>query len=57
MYSSKDLRELINNRLGEINLIHKPKELYEPVGYVLSNGGKRLRPVLTLPLRRRFTAY
>lgn len=26
----------------------KPKELYEPCGYILDLGGKRLRPVLTL---------
>lgn len=27
---------------------NKPKELYEPIGYILSLGGKRIRPLLTL---------
>ncbi|GJM61262.1 MULTISPECIES: polyprenyl synthetase family protein [Persicobacter] len=26
----------------------EPKELYEPIGYIMSLGGKRLRPLLTL---------
>ena len=26
----------------------EPKNLYEPIAYILSLGGKRLRPVLTL---------
>lgn len=30
------------------NFIHEPKELYEPVEYALSQGGKRLRPSLML---------
>lgn len=30
------------------NWIHKPKNLYEPIDYILKLGGKRIRPVLTL---------
>lgn len=28
--------------------IHEPKNLYEPIDYILQLGGKRIRPVLTL---------
>ena len=30
------------------NWIHEPKNLYEPIDYILQLGGKRIRPVLTL---------
>ncbi len=42
----------IQNRVKQLfeteNFIHEPKELYEPVEYALSQGGKRLRPSLML---------
>lgn len=41
-------REIINLNLQNINLKTTPKRLYQPVSYILSLGGKRLRPVLTL---------
>ncbi|MDG2193690.1 MAG: polyprenyl synthetase family protein [Polaribacter sp.] len=34
--------------LKDKNLIKEPKNLYEPVDYILQLGGKRIRPVLTL---------
>ena len=34
--------------LQEFNVERQPKNLYEPVNYILQLGGKRLRPVLTL---------
>jgi geranylgeranyl diphosphate synthase type II len=37
----------LENYKGEINL-RKPRELYEPENYILSLGGKRLRPTLAL---------
>ncbi|MDP5106036.1 polyprenyl synthetase family protein [uncultured Polaribacter sp.] len=30
------------------NWVHEPKNLYEPIDYILQLGGKRIRPVLTL---------
>ncbi len=30
------------------NWIQEPKNLYEPIDYILQLGGKRIRPVLTL---------
>lgn len=46
--SSKQLLEQVNQHLGELNYLREPKNLYLPVQYVLSMGGKRLRPVLML---------
>ena len=48
MYSLKELQQIIETQLSKINLNAEPKELYEPVEYILSIGGKRLRPSLVL---------
>jgi geranylgeranyl diphosphate synthase type II len=51
MYSVSDLQSLISIEIEkEINSLYQtePKNLYEPVGYALSMGGKRLRPVMVL---------
>jgi geranylgeranyl diphosphate synthase type II len=51
MFSIKELQALISveveKEIGQINSL-EPKNLYEPVGYALSMGGKRLRPVMVL---------
>lgn len=39
---------LIEDKLAAFNFGNQPPELYEPIRYVLSLGGKRLRPLLTL---------
>lgn len=38
----------IEKYIWEINLEKQPKGLYEPVAYCLNNGGKRMRPLMTL---------
>ena len=48
MQSIKQYQELISNHFQEIILLKEPKNLYEPIQYIISLGGKRLRPVLTL---------
>lgn len=51
MYSVRDLQSLISIEIDkEIHQLYQtePKNLYEPVGYALSMGGKRLRPVMVL---------
>ena len=42
------LTETIENYLSHIPYPTQPEGLYEPIGYVLSMGGKRLRPTLLL---------
>lgn len=48
-YSSliSTLNTAIEKQQTELNLL-KPKEMYEPMAYILGLGGKRVRPLLTL---------
>lgn len=48
MYTWKELLEQINNEIRNMVLDRKPEKLYAPIRYVLSLGGKRIRPVLML---------
>jgi geranylgeranyl diphosphate synthase type II len=48
MLSFKQAQELIEKELYNLNIISKPKELYAPIEYMLSIGGKRIRPALLL---------
>ena len=48
MYSFKELQQIIESKLKQIELSAEPKELYEPVQYILDIGGKRIRPTLVL---------
>lgn len=38
----------INAEIGKLDWSREPKGLYEPIGYALSAGGKRLRPQLAI---------
>ncbi|MBO3699301.1 polyprenyl synthetase family protein [Roseivirga sp. E12] len=54
---TNNLQELvnqINKRLEELQYGTEPKELYDPIRYIMSLGGKRLRPVLVLLAYRLF---
>lgn len=44
----KNYIDIIEQQLSSYNFGNQPNELYEPIRYILSLGGKRLRPVLTL---------
>ncbi len=48
MLTLLEARTLIEKRLQNLNLPDEPKELYEPVEYILGTGGKRIRPALVL---------
>jgi len=48
MYKIEELRIIINEQLLDYYKNRKPIGLYEPIDYVLSDGGKRIRPVLCL---------
>ena len=48
MYSFNESREIINNTIAKIILSDDPAELFDPIKYTLSTGGKRLRPALVL---------
>ncbi len=48
MRSISEYQHILNDFLTNINIPQNPKNLYEPISYILSIGGKRMRPVLTL---------
>ena len=48
MYSSSELMQMVNKAIESLPYDRKPQSLYAPIQYVLSLGGKRLRPVLML---------
>ena len=48
MYEPKELLKKVNEALEQLPYDRKPASLYEPIKYVLSLGGKRVRPVLML---------
>lgn len=48
MFKSSELLEKINRHIAELQFTRRPAGLYEPVSYVLSLGGKRIRPVLMM---------
>ena len=48
MLTAKEILEKINSYIENLPYTRKPQSLYEPVRYVLSMGGKRIRPSLML---------
>lgn len=47
-YSADKILNMVNDAIHHLPYDRKPHSLYEPVRYVLSLGGKRIRPVLML---------
>ena len=48
MYKAEELLKMVNEAIEGLKYDRKPASLYEPIKYVLSLGGKRVRPVLML---------
>ena len=48
MRTISDYKDLIKKHFESLTYQKEPSNLYEPIRYILSLGGKRLRPVLTL---------
>lgn len=48
MLSFKEIQEKIEREIGQLEFDCPPKSLYEPITYILSLGGKRIRPALVL---------
>lgn len=56
MLSITEYQGLFLNNLKTQKIIKEPKNLYQPIDYILQLGGKRLRPVLTLMTAEIFDA-
>lgn len=48
MKTFEELRLMVEDAIKNLNLPLEPKNFYDPVRYILSLGGKRMRPVFTL---------
>jgi geranylgeranyl diphosphate synthase type II len=48
MYTFNEVLSIVNTEIEQINWKRVPTGLYEPIEYILSLGGKRLRPAITL---------
>lgn len=48
MYSIDELRDIIKIELEKQEYVEEPYSLFEPIKYIMEDGGKRLRPVLAL---------
>lgn len=48
MHALSHYQDLISAYFTELHLNKEPKNLYEPIEYILHLGGKRMRPILTL---------
>ncbi|MFV0391707.1 MAG: polyprenyl synthetase family protein [Paludibacteraceae bacterium] len=55
MLSFDKTLQLINSEIKNLNWNRSPIGLYEPIGYILSLGGKRVRPAVTLMACNLFT--
>lgn len=48
MKTFEEISEIVSAELDQLNWNKEPHGLYQPIGYVLGMGGKRIRPALTL---------
>ncbi|MEE1943950.1 polyprenyl synthetase family protein [Pedobacter sp. KR3-3] len=55
MHSPTQLQEIIENAIPKIVYPAHPADLYEPIRYIMSLGGKRIRPVMVLMATELFT--
>ena len=55
MKSYKELREIIDLRLNNIECLEESQSLYSPIEYILSLKAKRIRPVLLLMAHQLFS--
>lgn len=48
MFNLEELSQIVDRGITNLSIPQEPKQLYEPITYTLSSGGKRIRPVLLL---------
>lgn len=48
MYTYEELKEIVNRAIHNMSYEYDSDKLFEPVKYIMSQGGKRIRPVMTL---------
>lgn len=48
MLSIKELKGVVEQELQQLPIVSKPENLYRPIEYIMTLGGKRIRPVMCL---------
>lgn len=48
MHTTSELQEIIEKAIKGLSYSNHPKNLYDPISYIMNLGGKRLRPALVL---------
>ena len=48
MFAFNDILQKIEQEIAQLQFTYPPKSLYDPIEYILSLGGKRIRPALVL---------
>ena len=48
MYKTSELQQIIEREFQKLDFPKNPAELYQPIEYILSIGGKRIRPLFTV---------
>ena len=48
MYTPAQLQQIIENAIQNVTYPSHPERLYQPISYIMSLGGKRIRPALVL---------
>ncbi|WP_162126605.1 polyprenyl synthetase family protein [Flavobacterium phycosphaerae] len=56
MHAISQYQDIVTTHFNSLSFQKEPNSLYEPIRYILSLGGKRLRPVLTLMATEVFDA-
>lgn len=55
MHTPTQLHKILEEAIPQIVYPNSPKDLYEPIKYIMSLGGKRIRPVMVLMATELFT--
>ncbi len=55
MHSPEQLQQILETEIAKLKYPNVPASLYEPITYILSLGGKRIRPTLLLMAAELFT--
>lgn len=55
MHNPSELHQLIESAIPKITYPSQPANLYDPIKYIMSLGGKRIRPVMVLMATELFT--
>ena len=48
MYTLESINQKVDSAIKQLDLTGEPRNLYEPIAYIMSMGGKRIRPALVL---------